>query len=45
MKRRYALSRQASSHSGSRFFAEISRTVCSERPFGMNSCSMSVVKP
>ena len=44
-KRRYALRRQSSSHSGSFFFAEIRRTMSSSRPVGIDSCSMSVTKP
>ena len=42
---RYAFSRHSSSHSGSCFFAEISRTMSSLRPRGTSSCSMSVKKP
>src|SRR5215207_6983443 len=43
--RRYALRRHSSSHSGSFFFAEMSRTVSSLSPRGMVSASMSVTKP
>ncbi len=42
---RYALRRHSSSHSGSRFFAEIRRTTSSLRPFGTLSVSTSVTKP
>src|SRR5207302_8933697 len=42
---RYALSRQSSIHSGSRFLAEISRITSSFRPAGTISDSMSVTKP
>ena len=42
---RYALSRHSSSHSGSSFLAEMSRTMSSVSPCGMLSASMSVTKP
>jgi hypothetical protein len=44
-KRSSALRRQSSSHSGSRFFAEIRRTISAFRPGGTASSSMSVTKP
>src|SRR5271154_762760 len=40
-----AFSRQASSHSGSPFFSEISRTMSSFNPFGNSSIAISVVNP
>src|SRR5947208_3734916 len=42
---RYALRRNASSHSGSFFFAEIRRTVSSLSPRGIVSASISVTQP
>src|SRR3982751_1539357 len=42
---RYAFNRNSSIHSGSFFFAEISRIVSSFNPFGIVSDSMSVTKP
>ena len=42
---RNALSRNSSIHSGSFFFAEMMRTVSSDRPLGIVSVSMSVTKP
>src|SRR5437899_3648743 len=42
---RYALSRHASIHSGSPFFAEMSRMTSSFKPAGTTSDSMSVTKP
>src|SRR5262252_3539660 len=42
---RSAFSRHSSSHAGSCFLAEMSRTVSSVRPRGTASCSMSVTNP
>jgi hypothetical protein len=39
---RYAFNRHSSSHSGSFFFSEISRTTSSLNPFGIVSVSTSV---
>src|SRR5438552_2097102 len=42
---RYALRRHSSSQEGSRFFAEMRRTISSLRPLGIFSSSMAVIKP
>ena len=42
---RYALRRQSSIHSGSPFFAEMSRMTSSLKPGGTTSASMSVMNP
>ncbi len=42
---RNAFSRQSSSHSGSFFLAEMSRTTSSFSPLGTMSCSTSVTNP
>src|SRR5688572_16565944 len=42
---RNALSRHSSSHAGSFFLAEISRTTSSLSPFGISSASTSVTNP
>ena len=45
LQRRNAFSRQSSSHSGSPFFAEMTRTMSSFSPGGIASASTSVTNP